>query len=58
MPKIGELVFLITDPEQADRMITSITELPNKCYVYTLSHGLTVTQHYDIEFDYTLNKHL
>ena len=45
---IGQLVYLITDSEQLDRMITCIKISPNGL-VYTLAQGVNETYHFEIE---------
>tara|TARA_R110000803_G_scaffold69058_3_gene131244 strand:+ start:4390 stop:4581 length:192 start_codon:yes stop_codon:yes gene_type:complete len=45
---IGDIVFLTTDVEQRPRIITEIHINPNG-YFYTLTHGIELTNHYEIE---------
>lgn len=45
---LGQLVYLITDSEQLDRMITGIKVNPNGL-VYTLAQGVNETYHFEIE---------
>jgi hypothetical protein len=45
---IGSLVYLVTDSEQLDRMITGIKINPSGL-VYTLAEGTNETFHYEIE---------
>lgn len=45
---IGQIVFLITDPEQEDRMITGYIVRPQQI-VYYLSKGTQETVHYEME---------
>lgn len=53
--KIGDIVFLITDPEQMPRMITRITQQPLD-RTYCLNLGVTETWHYAIEMSHDLNE--
>lgn len=47
---IGDLVFLKTDPDYYERMVISITLLPNNLAIYSLSCGSEeVSDHYAIE---------
>ena len=52
--KIGEIVFLITDPEQSERIVTGYTVRPNTICYYVSYVGLE-TVHYDIEIATTKN---
>lgn len=45
---IGELVFLRTDSDQLERMVTCIKICATGC-IYTLAHGTTETYHYEME---------
>lgn len=56
---IGEIVFLITDETQSERMITNITIYPGGV-LYSLSLGPQVSEHYEIEMTRTadINKQL
>ena len=45
---IGDVVYLKTDDEQKERMITSIKIAPG-CHIYYLSCGDEESTHYDIE---------
>ena len=49
---IGDCVFLITDPDQKARIITSISIRPNNSICYEMSVGTDNSFHYDIEFTY------
>lgn len=53
---IGEIVFLITDEEQCERMVTNITIGPNTV-TYHLSYGMAVSTHYEIEMSRTKDIH-
>jgi len=46
--EIGDVVYLKTDPEQNERIVTGIIIRP-KTIVYTLSCGTSDSSHYDIE---------
>lgn len=47
---IGDLVYLKTDPEFNERMVVSITLLPNNLACYSLACGSEETsEHYAIE---------
>lgn len=46
---IGQVVFLATDTDQKQRIITGIIVRPNSV-IYYLSCGSEETTHYDIEF--------
>lgn len=46
--QIGDIVFLKTDPEQNERMVTEIRVRQNSI-LYSLSCGTTDSQHYEIE---------
>lgn len=45
---IGDVVFLLTDVEQLNRIITGIIIRPNSI-LYYVSCGSTETLHYDLE---------
>jgi len=46
---IGQVVFLATDTDQKERLITGITIRPNSV-IYILACGIDESTHYDIEF--------
>src|SRR5690606_29246249 len=50
---LGEMVFLKHDPDQNERMITSIEVTPQGI-IYYLSCGVSETKHYEMEL--TLDK--
>jgi hypothetical protein len=52
----GDIVYLITDPEQMARVVTAFTICANSCIVYELTCGTVVSKHYD--FEMSLNKNL
>jgi len=47
--EIGSLVYLVTDPDQLQRMVTGYTERPGGFIIYYLSHGAEESTHYEIE---------
>jgi hypothetical protein len=47
--KIGKIVFLKTDIEQKERVVTGIMQRPNGVFLYYLSLECNETCHYDIE---------
>lgn len=47
---IGDIVYLKTDPDQVERMITAI-QLNANGIIYRLVCGTTETWHYDIEIN-------
>lgn len=53
--EIGSIVYLITDEEQEERMVTSISLKPGGCILYGLSLKASETYHYDIEICRDLN---
>lgn len=52
----GDIVYLITDPEQLARVVTAITVCVNNCLIYELSCGAATSRHYD--FEMSLDKNL
>ena len=48
---IGQSVYLKTDREQQERMLTGISLRPNRSVTYCLALGSTETWHYGIEID-------
>lgn len=46
---ITQKVFLVSDPEQLERIITAIYLLPNNQVVYCLSYNGNDSKHYDFE---------
>lgn len=49
--ELGQTVYLKTDDEQLERIVTGIFLRPNGCVIYYLSSGTNETPHYDIEID-------
>lgn len=45
----GEIVYLITDPDQFERIVTRFVIGMNKTILYELSCGVQVSLHYDAE---------
>jgi hypothetical protein len=50
--KIGDMVYLKTDSDQKERMITGILVRQNNNYRYYLTCGTEETSHYDFEMSY------
>ena len=46
---LGDIVYLITDPEQLERMVTYIKFSPGNQIVYYLSNITYHTEHYEME---------
>lgn len=53
--KLGDIVFLLTDPEQYERIITGIVHRPDGIKYY-ISHSTEETIHYDIEISKEINE--
>ncbi len=49
--EIGQTVFLKTDREQRERLVTGIKLRPFNCVTYDLSYETSETTHYGIEMD-------
>lgn len=47
--EIGQIVFLITDDEQKERIITGILIRANNQYLYFLACGTSETSHFEME---------
>lgn len=47
---MGQIVYLITDPAQTERMITAISFSGNGSIKYCLTESTNETWHYEIEF--------
>ena len=47
--KIGDIVYLKTDLDQVERIVTGITIRPNNSFSYCLAFDTIETWHYDIE---------
>lgn len=45
----GDIVFLLTDREQLERIVTAIQVCGNNCISYQLSSGSVASWHYDFE---------
>lgn len=45
---LGDIVYLITDPDQLERMVTGIRIRPSGV-IYSITHSTLETDHYDIE---------
>jgi hypothetical protein len=50
--KFGQIVYLITDPEQLERMITAV-QFQDKTVMYQLRQGAAETWHFEIEISET-----
>ena len=48
---IGQVVYLKTDKEQIDRIVTGIMLRPNRSVTYCLSLGAIESWHYALEID-------
>jgi len=48
---IGELVYLITDTEQHERIVTAIKVFPGGVLMYQLAMGGFDSSHYECEID-------
>ncbi len=46
--EIGDIVYLKTDPDQNERIVTAI-QINSNGLVYLLAHNTSVDWHYDIE---------
>jgi hypothetical protein len=46
---IGDVVFLMTDTEQLQRIVTGVLFRPNNSIIYYLTCGATETTHYELE---------
>lgn len=46
---LGEIVFLITDIEQNERMVTQVHFKGNNALVYSLALGMEESDHYEME---------
>lgn len=55
----GDIVYIIVDPDQLEKIITSYTVYPNDV-LYNVSHGDHESTHYDFELsnDRDINKAL
>ena len=49
--RISDIVFLRTDPEQQERIVTGYSVARDNV-LYELACGIAVTQHYDFEITY------
>jgi hypothetical protein len=47
--KLGQKVYLTTDTEQVERVITGIVYQPTNSFRYGLAQGTSETYHFDIE---------
>jgi hypothetical protein len=51
----GDVVFIKTDEEQKERMITEICVKSPSLLVFQLTHGVTCSWHYEYEFETEIN---
>lgn len=51
--KLRQIVYLITDSEQSERLITGITIRPGTSVSYELSMGIDVSWHFAFEISET-----
>ncbi len=49
--ELGEIVYLITDPDKFGRMVTGIKACLDQSLVYELTLGTIVTFHYEQEIE-------
>ena len=47
--EIGEIVYLITDPDQRARVVYGINIRPGGSLIYSLGMGAMFTEHYGLE---------
>lgn len=52
---IEDIVYLVTDCEQLERIITSITICPNNLIMYSLNCGVEQSDHYEFEITAEIN---
>jgi hypothetical protein len=52
---IEDSVYLVTDAEQSERIIISITILPNSLIVYSVMCGTESSEHYEFELCETVD---
>lgn len=55
---IGEKVYLLTDLEQRERLVTGIEFTAGGGVIYFLSHCLDTSRHYEMEISATVNEAL
>lgn len=55
---IGDIVYLKTDVEQLQRLVTAIKVCGDSSYFYELSCGRDVSEHYDFEISDCINEEL
>ena len=46
---IEDIVYLVTDNEQLQRIILSITVYPNNLFMYEVANGTDISEHYEFE---------
>lgn len=52
---IGDIVYIITDKEQKERMIIRFTINPGNIIVYEVNNGTEGSDHYEIELTNEVN---
>ena len=52
---LGDIVYLITDVEQIERMVTEVKFIIGGSIIYTLAQGTVETTHYEQEMCSTKN---
>lgn len=52
---IEDIVYLVTDTEQLERIITSITIYPNNLIMYSLNCGVETSEHYEFEITHEID---
>lgn len=53
--ELGQMVFLKTDADQLEHMVTGITIRPNGFFIYSLTIDKLETEHFDIEISTECN---
>lgn len=53
--RFGQIVYLSTDIDQEQRMVTGLIVRPNSAIIYFLTAGTMETTHYEIEISETKN---
>jgi hypothetical protein len=58
--EFGDMVYLKTDDDVRQRVITAVKILPNSSVIYELTCGTQISHHYEFEFttEYDLSKKL
>lgn len=53
--ELGDMVYLKTDPDQRERIVSKISVLPNGLLAYELSHNTSTSMHYNFEISLEKN---